>query len=74
MEIIIFKEGYKIKKVTGYISVRALGTHYFEFYVEDNATDAEIAKLANKKCDYYIDYSVEEDYEPVAKQVYIKKY
>lgn len=33
-----------MKKVTGYISVRALGTYNYEFYVDDDATDEEIEK------------------------------
>ena len=31
-----------MKKVSGYISVRALGTYNYEFYVDDDATDEEI--------------------------------
>ena len=31
-----------MKKVSGYISVRALGTYDYEFYVDDDATDEEI--------------------------------
>lgn len=37
-----------MKKVSGYISVRALGCYDYEFYVDDNATDEEIEqKVAN---------------------------
>lgn len=62
-----------MKKVTGCIDVRALGTHNFEFYVDDNITNAEIAKLVDDECNYYIDYSVEEGYEPITEIVYKKK-
>ena len=31
-----------MKKVSGYISVRALGCYDYEFFVDDNATDEEI--------------------------------
>lgn len=31
-----------MKKVSGFIDVRALGHYDFEFYVDDNATDEEI--------------------------------
>lgn len=33
-----------MKKVSGYISVRALGTYNYEFYVDDDTTDEEIKK------------------------------
>ena len=36
-----------MKKVTGYISVRALGCHDFEFFVPDDATDEEIQKMVD---------------------------
>ena len=31
-----------MKKVSGYISVRALGTYDYEFYVDDDVTKEEI--------------------------------
>ena len=52
---------------------KSIRNNKFEFYVDDNATDAEIAKLVDDECDYYIDYSVEEGYEPVTEIVYKKK-
>ena len=37
-----------MKKVTGYISVRALGCYDFEFYVDDDCTEEEIEKQMMK--------------------------
>lgn len=62
-----------MKKVTGYIDVRALGHHDFEFYVEDDATDEEIKKQVDEVCDYYIDYNVEAGYETYTETCYRKK-
>lgn len=31
-----------MKRVSGYVSVKALGCYDFEFYVDDDATDEEI--------------------------------
>ena len=36
-----------MKKVSGWISVRALGCYDFEFYVDDDATDTEIEKMVD---------------------------
>ena len=52
-----------MKRVTGCIDVRALGRHYFEFYVGDSFTEEEIKKKVEDVCDYYIDYEVEEVYQ-----------
>ena len=62
-----------MKKVTGYIDVRALGCYNWEFYVEDDASDEEIQKQVEKVCNYYIDYHVEEGYESYTKISYRKK-
>lgn len=63
-----------MKKVTGYIDVRALGRHDFDFYVDDNATDDEIHQKVEDVCDYYIHYDVEEGYEEVTETVtYMRK-
>ena len=63
-----------MKKVTGYISVRALGCYDFDFYVDDNATDEEINQKVEDVCNYYIDYDVEEGYEEVTETVtYMRK-
>ena len=63
-----------MKKVTGYIDVRALGRYDFDFYVDDNATDEEINQKVEDVCDYYIDYDVEEGYEEVTETVtYMRK-
>ena len=63
-----------MKKVTGYIDVRALGRYDFDFYVDDNATDEEIEQKVEDVCNYYIDYDVEEGYEEVTETVtYMRK-
>lgn len=63
-----------MKKVTGYIDVRALGRQDFDFYVDDNATDEEIEQKVEDVCDYYINYDVEEGYEEVTETVtYMRK-
>lgn len=64
-----------MKKVSGRIDVRPLGCHFFEFYVEDDATDEEIAEKVNDACDYYISYDVEPGYrkEIRTEEVYVKE-
>ena len=63
-----------MKKVTGYIDVRALGHYDFDFYVDDNATDDEIKQKVEEACNYYINYDVEEGYEEVTETVtYMRK-
>lgn len=62
-----------MKKVSGYVSVRALGCYDFEFYVDDNATDEEISEQVNSVCNYYIDYKVEDGYEEYTEICYRKK-
>lgn len=62
-----------MKKVSGYIDVRALGCYDFEFYVDDNATDEEIKKLVDGACNYCIDYYVEDGYEEYTETRYRKK-
>jgi hypothetical protein len=61
------------KKVSGYISVRALGQYDFEFYVDDNTTDEEIKKRVSDVCHYCIDYDVESGYEEYTEICYRKK-
>lgn len=64
-----------MKKISGCIDVRALGRYDFEFYVDDDATDEEIAEKVNDTCDYYISYDVEPGYrkEIITEEVYVKE-
>lgn len=62
-----------MKKVTGYIDVRALGHYDWEFYVEDDATEEEIKQKVDEVCDYYISYHVESGYEAFTEVRYRKK-
>ena len=52
-----------MKKVSGYISVRALGTYDYEFYVDDDATDEEIKQKVSEYERLSHGYNVEEGYE-----------
>ena len=56
-----------MKKVSGYISVRALGTYDYEFYVDDNATKEEIEQKVKE-----YGYNVEQGYEVYPAKKYKK--
>lgn len=62
-----------MKKVRGYVSVRALGCYDFEFYVDDNATDEEIEARVEETMQISRHYSVEESYEEYTGVCYRKK-
>lgn len=62
-----------MKRVKGYISVRALGDYDFEFYVDDNTTNEEIKKKVDEVCNYSIWYDVDEGYEEYTEVRYRKK-
>ena len=52
-----------MKKVSGYISVRPLGSYDFEFFVEDSTTEEEIKRMVDNEIELYMDYKIEEDYK-----------
>lgn len=61
-----------MKKVSGYISVRALGTYDYEFYVDDDATDEEIEQKVKEYEQLSRRYDVEEGYEAYTETKYRK--
>lgn len=62
-----------MKKVSGYISVRALGTYDYEFYVDDNATDEEIEQKVKEHEQLSRWHDVEEGYEAYTETRYRKR-
>lgn len=62
-----------VKKISGYVSVRALGCYDFEFYVDDETSDEEIGRMVDAKMQISHDYSVEEGYEEYTETRYRKK-
>ena len=62
-----------MKKVSGYVSVRALGCYDFEFFVDDNATDEEIQEQVDKTMELSCHYDVEEGYEEYTEVKYRKQ-
>ena len=56
-----------MKKVSGYVSARPLGSYDFEFFVEDSITEEEIKRMVDNEIrfsmDYSMDYKVEEGYK-----------
>lgn len=62
-----------MKKVSGYVSVRALGCYDFEFYVDDDTPDDKIEEMVQEKMQISHDYSVEEGYEEYTKVSYRKR-
>lgn len=63
----------EMKKVSGYISVKALGCYDFEFYVDDNATDDEIQEKVDEVMELSHHYKVEEGYEEYTEVNYRKR-
>ena len=62
-----------MKKVSGYISVRALGCYDYEFYVDDDATDEEIEQKVAECEQFSHSYNVEEGYETYTETKYRKR-
>ena len=65
--------GEIVKKVSGYISVRALGTYNYEFYVDDVATDEEIEQKVAEYEQLSHWHDVEEGYETYTETRYRKR-
>ena len=63
-----------MKRVTGYISTRPLGSYDFELFVEDSVTDQEIKQKVEDMLEFSMDYQVEEGYIAEQQTVYRKKY
>ena len=52
-----------MKKVSGYISARPLGSYDFEFFVEDSITEEEIKRMVDNEIKLSMDYKIEEGYK-----------
>lgn len=61
-----------MKKVSGYISVRPLGTYNYEFYVDDDVTDEEIEQKVEEYEQLSHNYDVEDGYEAYTETKYRK--
>lgn len=61
-----------MKKVSGYISVRALGTYDYEFYVDDDTTEEEIEQKVKEYEQLSHSYNVEQGYEAYTETKYRK--
>lgn len=62
-----------MKKVSGYISVKALGCYDYEFFVDDSTTDEEIEQMVNDRIMMSSYYDVEEGYEEYTAVYYSKR-
>lgn len=62
-----------MKRITGYISARPLGSYDFEFFVEDSVTDQEIKDKIDGMLELSMDYKVEGGYIAEQQTVYRKK-
>lgn len=62
-----------MKKVTGYVSVRPLGTFDFEFYADDDATAKDIQDEIDALCGVSQHYDVEEGYSKRTVEEYYKE-
>ena len=62
-----------MKKVSGYISVRALRCYDFEFYVDDDTTAEEIKEKVDEVMELSYNYTVEEGYEAYTEVNFRKK-
>ena len=70
MKFVFNERKSDMKKVSGYVSVRALGCYDFEFYVDDNATDEEIQRKVDETMELSHHYEVEEGYEEYTETIY----
>ena len=62
-----------MKRVSGYISSRPLGSYDFEFFVEDSMTDQEIKQKVEDMLELSMHYDVEKGYVAEQQTVYHKK-
>ena len=62
-----------MKKVSGYISVRALGCYDFEFFVDDDTPENKIRQMVDEYMQMSHDYTVEDGYKECTEIKYRKK-
>ena len=60
-----------MRRVTGYIYDPAIGTHDFDFYVEDGISDRAIEMMVNDFVE--ISFTIEDGYKQVMVPTYVKE-
>lgn len=61
-----------MKRVSGFVNARPIGSFDFEFFVPEDTSDKEIEDMIKDKYELYISFDTEDGYEEATKKVYRK--
>ena len=61
-----------MKRVSGYVSARPIGSFDFEFFVPEDMSDKEIEDMIKDRYELYLSFHTEDGYEEATKKVYRK--